>query len=207
MAASRGLDSNQVRQLLNNCDHGRMVGIGHAWCIMKGRDYAGVPRDKTPDSAIVWDDGYGLNSITTQMADLIANLMSHLATTGGTPTVGGIWTVAPYVGLCTVTPTVASTLGSITEASGNGYNRYQPTWAYVAGPPAGYNNTASPAVFTASGGNLGGGALTSLIVTPASSGTGSAPNTYLMAFMALNGGNQTVANGNTLNVTYSWTVT
>ena len=146
------------------------------------------------------------NAITTQMAQLLTQIMSRTGTNPSGPA-GGLYTAGPFIGLTTVAPTVASTLGTITEAVGNGYVRTAPTWVTVAGPPAGYNNTASAAVFTASGGNLGGGALTSLIITPAASGAGSAPNTLLQAFAALTGGPWTIPNGVSLNVTYSWTVT
>lgn len=147
------------------------------------------------------------NSITTEMAQLITQILSRTGTNASGPA-GGLWTAGPYIGLTTVAVTVAMTLGTITEAVGNGYARVAPTWATVAGPPAGYNNNASAAVFgPASGGNLGGAALTTLFVTPASSGTGSAPNVKLIAFSALNGGPYTIVVPNSLNVTYSWTLT
>jgi hypothetical protein len=189
----------------------RSQGFGefHVWATGPKGEIAPLIRKR--DGARVWASPEKpivcVNSITTAMAQLITGVLAR-ATTNPSGPAGGFWTTGPYVGLTTVAPTVASTLGTITEAVGNGYNRVLGTWATVAGPPAGYNNTASPAVFgPASGGNLGGGALTSLIVTPASSGTGSAPNTYLICFSALNGGPYTIVTGNSLNVTYSYTLT
>lgn len=190
---TRSRDSNAVRMTTGHLDSSHLRGWFHAW---KWETLTGR----------VLEDWEGENAITTQMAQLIANIMSRLGTNASGPA-GGLWTAGPYIGLCTVTPTVASTLGSITEVSGGSYARLAPVWTYVGGPPAGYNNTAAASTWTAGTNITAGTVVTSLIITPASSGTGVAPNTTLQAFMALNGGNQTVASGNSLSVTYSWTVT
>jgi hypothetical protein len=194
---------------LHLVDSPRIVGEFRAWCTDPyGRP---APLLHFPSGRKVWtsreDPLVCKNAITTQMAQLLTQIMSRTGTNASGPA-GGLYTAGPFIGLTTVAVTVAMTLGTITEAVGNGYARTAPTWVTVAGPPAGYNNTASPAVFgPASGGNLGGGALTTLFVTPAASGTGSAPNVILQAFSALNGGPYTIVVPNSLNVTYSWTVT
>jgi hypothetical protein len=187
-------------------DSGRASGVFRCWATGPDGKPARIVRG---DGKLVWvpeDDPIVCpNVITTQLAQLFTQIMSRTGVNASGPA-GGLYTTGPFIGLTTVAPTVASTLGTITEAIGNGYARVAPTWVTVAGPPAGYNNNASPAVFTASGGNLGGGALTSLIVTPASSGAGSAPNVILQASAALIGGPWTIPNGVSLNVVYSWTV-
>src|SRR3990172_8479199 len=203
------MNADEVRIVIGagHRDELRIKGEFRVWCT--GPDGKPAPLIR-PDGLEVWatpeDPLVCPNAITTEMAQLLTLIMSRTGVNASGPA-GGLYTAGPFIGLTTVAPTVASTIATITEPAGNGYVRTAPTWVTVAGPPAGYNNNASPAVFTASGGNLGGGALPSLIVPPAASGTGVAPNILLQAFSALNGGPYTIVNGNSLNVTYSWTVT
>jgi hypothetical protein len=179
-------------------------GIG-----LHGRFHVWTTRGGLPSAALVRADGSRAykcdaeNAATTQMLNLIRDIMARLGTNASGPA-GGLWTAGPYIGLSTGSIGAASTLASaLNEASGNGYSRQLPTWA--AGGTGQWNNTASAAAFTASGGNLGGGALAQLFTTPAASGTGSAPNVILMTYATLSGGPYTVASGNTLNVTYTAT--
>lgn len=144
------------------------------------------------------------NTMTTQFLNLLRDILWRLGTNASGPA-GGLWSAGPYIGLSTGSIGAASTLASaLNEASGNGYARVAPTW--VGGGTGQGNNTASAAAFTASGGNLGGGALAQLFTTPAASGTGAAPNVILMTYATLSGGPYTVASGNTLNVTYTHTL-
>jgi hypothetical protein len=194
-------DSNVVGLVVNQPeDKAIIVGRYRAWTTRDGEPVAGLVRE---DGTALYEIE-GENALSDQMKNLLRDVTSRLGTNASGPA-GGLWTAGPYVGLTTVTVTAGMTLGTITEASGNGYTARQlPTW--TAGATGQFNNTASAASWTASGGNLGGGALQSLFTTPAASGTGSAPNVVLISFMALNGGPYTVATGNTLNVTYTWTV-
>jgi hypothetical protein len=144
------------------------------------------------------------NAMTNAMLDLVRNVLWRLGTNASGPA-GGLWTAGPYIGLSTGSISATSTLASgLNEAVGNGYGRVAPTWA--AGGTGQGNNTASAAAYTASGGTLGGAALAQLFTTAAASGTGSAPNNVLMTFATLSGGPYTVASGNTLNVTYTHTL-
>lgn len=177
----------------------RSLGVFDVWTTRGGIPVAGLER---ADGSRAYRT-QAFNSCTTAMLNLIRDVMSRLGTNASGPA-GGLWTAGPYLGLSTATLTAASTLGTLSEASGNGYAaRALPTWA--AGGTGVWSNNASAASWTASGGNLGGGAMTSLFTTPAASGTGSAPNVLLMTFAALNGGPYTVAINNTLNVTYQMT--
>lgn len=193
MEASQGIDIVSLMLGINTGDHGRVRGRFRVW----QTDPNGLVIPGTEDFAD--------NAITNAMSQLFCQVMSRTGVNASGPT-GGFWTAGPYIGLCTATPTAASTLGTITEASGGGYARIAPTWAVGGAGPYNYNNTASAAAWTAGTNLTGGTVVTSLVVTPAASGVGSAPNNLLMAFAALNGGNQTVSSGNTLNVTYQWTV-
>lgn len=105
---------------------------------------------------------------------------------------------APVVGLLTATPTVTTTLATMTEATGGGYARKVVTW--TASTTGSANNTASAASWTASATSIN--AVTYLFVTDATSGT----TGKFMAFAQLTGGPYTVNVGSTLNVTYTWTV-
>lgn len=176
------------------------AGVFDVWTTRNGIPVAGLQRADGSREYRVQAN----NALTTAMLNLIRDATFRLGANASGPA-GGFWSAGPYIGLTTVAPTAASTLGTITEAVGNGYTgRITPTW--VAGATGQANNTASAASWTASGGNLGGAALTSLFTTPAASGAGSAPNVILISFAALNGGPYTVATGNSLNVTYTWTI-
>lgn len=105
---------------------------------------------------------------------------------------------APVVGLLTATPTVTTTLATMTEATGGGYARKSVTWA--ASTTGSANNTASAASWTATATPIN--AVTYLFITDATTGTVG----KFLAFAALTGGPYTVNVGSTLNVTYTWTV-
>lgn len=184
-------------------DMQKSMGKFRVWTTRNGIPVRGLVRQ---DGSRVYECE-AFNACTTEMLNLLRNIMSRLGVNASGPA-GGLWTAGPYIGLAlNASPIVASdTLSSIAakEASGNGYTgRIVPTWA--AGATGIWNNTASAASWTASGGNLGGGALGQLFTTPAASGTGTAPNVILMTFATLNGGPYTIASGNSINVTYQMT--
>lgn len=194
------MDANRVGLGIGNPDGAWITGRFRVWTSRGGLPVAALRR--ADGSSIYELEGY--NALTDEMKNIIRNYVFRL--TGGTSEAAELFTAGPYIGLATNTISASATLGSgVTEASGNGYTaRALPTW--TAGSTGQANNTASAASWTASGGNLGGGSLASLFVTHAASTTGTSPNDRLISFMALNGGPYTVATGNTLNVTYTWTV-
>lgn len=180
---------------------GLMVGGQfRVWTTRGGLPVAGLVR---ADGSSAYETT-ATNAMTNAMLNLIRDILWRLGTNASGPA-GGLWTAGPYIGLSTGSISATSTLASgLNEASGNGYSRVAPTW--LAGGTGQGNNTASAAAFTASGGTLGGAALSQLFTTPAASGTGTAPNNVLMTFATLSGGPYTVAAGNTLNVTYTHTI-
>jgi hypothetical protein len=188
---------------LGHGDFGRVIGVFDVWTTRNGLPCAALTRaDGTKAYRTTAD-----NTMTTAMLNLLRDITWRLGVNASGP-VGGLWSAGPYIGLALnaqviTAATTLATAGTF-EASGNGYTgRIAPTW--VAGGNGQGNNTASPASWTASGGNLGGAALGQLFTTPAAATTGSAPNVILMTFATLNGGPFTVATGNTLNVTYTHT--
>lgn len=107
-----------------------------------------------------------------------------------------------FCGLTTGTPTFAA---ADTMASHAGWTEYQGysqgarvAWAGVAGAAGAASNTASPASYTISGGGgtVGGVFLTSNSTKGGTTGT-------LFSGVAFTGGNRTVADNDTLNVTYN----
>jgi hypothetical protein len=200
MSTTQSADSNTCSIIKPNADAIVVAGNFEVWTTRGGLPVAELQR--ADGSRSYRTDAK--NTMTTAMLNLVRDVLWRLGVNASGPT-GGLWTAGPYIGLSTGSIVAGSTLASgLNEASGNGYSRQAPTWA--AGSTGQGNNTSSAAAFTASGGNLGGGALAQLFTTPAASGTGSAPNVVLMTFATLNGGPYTVASGNTLNVTYTHTI-
>lgn len=114
---------------------------------------------------------------------------------------------ALYIGLLldSATPTAALTLasGPTGEATGNGYSRKNVTTANWNDATQGQaNNVANPVTFTASGGNLGGGAVNEAFLCDAASGT----TGHLLSYASQSGGPFTVPSGSSLNTTYTWTI-
>jgi hypothetical protein len=193
-------DVNRVRlAVAQPADAPWVLGSFRAWTTRNGLPVAAMRRR---DGSRAYEVR-GANILLDEMRNIVRNYIFRL--TGGTGEAAELFTAGPYIGLATNTPTGSATLASgITEAVGNGYSRYNTAW--TAGATGQANNTAAAATWTASGGNLGGGALASLFTTHAASGTGSTPNDRAISAMALNGGPYTIASGNTLNVTYTWTL-
>jgi hypothetical protein len=148
----------------------------------------------------------GKNALSDQMKGILRDAVSNNAAWSSGGTAGRLWTVAPYVALCTTTPNAASTLASLSpgvEVTGGAYVRKQPTWAVTT---ASFNNTASLVTWTAGTDITAATTVTGCFLTPAATTTGTAPNTALISFWALNGGNQTVNTGNSLSISYTWTI-
>ncbi len=139
------------------------------------------------------------NVLTNEGANWIRDIMFK----GGTAPAAS----ALYIGLFldSATPGVATTLasGPTGEASGNGYSRKNVTSANWNSATQGQaNNNANPVTFTASGGNLGGGAVNEAFICDASSGTSG----HVLALVTQSGAPFTVPNGSSLNTTYQWTI-
>jgi hypothetical protein len=209
MEGAKAQDSALVGMKLGGpSDFVKARGVFEVWTTRNGIPVAGLVRADGSKAYRTTAE----NALTNQMQNIIRDVAWRLAVWNASSPAGGLWTAGPYIGLAlnaspiTASDTLSTVNGSKEPAPGtNGYtNRVAPTWA--AGGTGQANNTASAASWTAATGNLGGGALGQLFTTPAATGTGSAPNTALISFATLNGGPYTVAIGNTLNVTYTWTV-
>jgi len=131
-------------------------------------------------------------------ANLVNKLMQALFTSSTsftiTPGTGGgsAFTVTPPFKLRLMTATGSNTANG-TEASGNGYTAGGTSMGSTAfGAPSGGVSTNSNAVsYTASGGNLGGGAIVGIEIWD----TAATPLRYLQGSIT----SVTVATGNTLN--------
>ena len=199
----RGIDQNRVGMIMNHNHVGKGEGTYRAWVTRNGIPVRGLQRR---DGSAEYES-QGHNILTDAMRNLIRDAVSRLGVSGAGGPAGGFWTQGPFVGLSTGTLTASTTLSTLSEATGNGYvagsGRGAPTWQ-VNGT-GGFNMVAAVS-WTASGGNLGGGALNYLFTTPSNTtGAGTQPNNFVISVMALNGGPYTVAAGNTLNVTYGYT--
>lgn len=140
-----------------------------------------------------------LNTLTNEGANWIRDIMFK---GGSAPAASAL-----YIGLLldSATPSVSLTLasGPTGEATGNGYSRKNVTSANWNSATQGQaNNNAAPVTFTASGGNLGGGAVNEAFVCDASSGT----TGHLLCYATQSGGPFTVPSGSSLNTTYQWTI-
>lgn len=202
MDRTRFGDSSSVRMGIGNSDGILIIGAWEAW--QTGPDGLPILAMEEADHSLHYRIA-GRNALSDQMKGILRDAVSRNALWGSGPA-GGLWTAGPYIALCTTTPNAASTLASLSpgvEVSGGSYARIVPTWAVTT---ASFNNTASLATWTAGTNITAGTTVTGCFLTPAASGTGSAPNTALISFWALNGGNQTVNTGNSLNISYTWTV-
>lgn len=135
------------------------------------------------------------NTLALNGTDFLRNKLFTLSASGPTTLAA-----APYIGLLTATPTTATLLSTMTEATGGAYARKLPTWASTE-TPSGANNTASAASWTASG-----TAITAVTYLFLSDTLAAVTGTSFIAFALLTGGPYTVNVGSTLSVTYTWSV-
>lgn len=197
-------DFNVVGMGINNRDESWVVGEFEVW--ITGPDGLPLRVMKERDGSLHYRVK-ARNSLTDEMKNLLRSVVFRKSVSGAGGPAGGLWTNDPYIGLMTTNATAASTSASLSpgvECSGGGYGRKN-TMGWTNG---GTGNCATTAAigWTAGTDLTAGTTVAGFIVTPGQTTAATQPNNYLISFAALNGGSQTVASGNTLNLTYSWTV-
>ena len=203
MNATKTSDNAAVGLVYNQPDGLTISGHFDVWTTRGGLPVAGLRR---ADGSLEYRTT-AQNAMTSAMLNLTRDVLWRLAANTSGPA-GGLWTAGPYIGLALAAQTISAattlaTAGTF-EVSGGSYARIAPTWA--AGATGVGTNTASPASWTAGTNLPASTSIGQLFTTPAVSGAGTAPNVILMTFATLNGGPYSVASGNTLNVTYTHTL-